>query len=176
LSEDDCTTLLYSSGFTRTLALRCRLSTIIFDIIVSARNRVIIASPFWDKGTGQELTELFEKRLASGIVIEVLGRVDGGKDNTFQDLAKRFIGRSGIRFYNWYKPDTNWQLTQTFHFKAAASDNGVKAYLGSANMTYGGLRSRMELGVLLQGHAARTLASVLGTILQFSIPLTFGVN
>ena len=147
------------------------LSTALFDLIVSAQSRVIIASPFWDKGAGQELTGLFEKRLASGIVIDVLGRVDGGKDNTFLDLSKRFIGRPGIRFYNWYKPDINWLLTQTFHFKAAATDNGAKAYLGSANMTYGGLRSRMELGVILQGHAARTLASILDMILQLSISM-----
>lgn len=84
-------------------------------------------------------------------------------------LAKRFSSYQGIRFYNWFKPlDEDHSKIQTFHFKAAIIDDGEKAYLGSANMTSGGLRSRMELGVVLRGEAALTLVHLLESVLSIS--------
>jgi len=115
------------------------------------------------------MTEIFVKRLSSGVLIDVLGRGDRKADNDFLSLAKRFTSYQGIRFYGWFKPlNEDPSKIQTFHFKAAIIDDGEKAYLGSANMTSGGLRSRMELGVVLRGEAALTLARIVESVLSIS--------
>ena len=59
---------------------------------------------------------------------------------------------------------------QTFHFKAAVADQGTKAYLGSANLTTSGLRSRMELGVILTGEVAGQLHRVIVAALALASP------
>ncbi len=145
------------------------LRATLFDCIASARRKILLASPFWDRSTAADITEIFVKRLSSGVLIDVLGRGDREANNDFLSLAKRFTSYQGIHFYNWFKPlDEDPTKIQTFHFKAAIIDDGEKAYLGSANMTSGGLRSRMELGVVLRGEAALTLARILESVLSIS--------
>jgi phosphatidylserine/phosphatidylglycerophosphate/cardiolipin synthase-like enzyme len=145
------------------------LRATLFDLIASARTRVIVASPFWDNATANEISELFNKRLSSKVLIDVLGRIDKGSGNEYVTLARRFTSFPSIHFYNWYEPNSEDLFgTRTFHFKAVVVDNGDKAYLGSANMTSGGLRSRMELGVVLRGNTAVTLAHILEIVLRIS--------
>lgn len=148
------------------------LRAALFDLIASAHTRIVIASPFWDNTTADEISALFQKRLSSGVLIDVLGRVDKSSGNEYLALAKRFSSFPGIHFYNWYEPNSEDPFgTQTFHFKAGIADDGKKAYLGSANMTASGLRSRMELGVVLRGYAATTLSQVLDVVLSISTRL-----
>lgn len=145
------------------------LRAALFDLIASAHTRAIIASPFWDNRTAIEMSELFNKRLASGVSIDILGRVDKSSGNEYTAFAKNFASQPNIHFYNWYESNSEDLFgTQTFHFKAAVIDNGEKAYLGSANMTASGLRSRMELGIILRGNTAVTLARVLEVVLNLS--------
>jgi phosphatidylserine/phosphatidylglycerophosphate/cardiolipin synthase-like enzyme len=112
---------------------------------------------------------LFEKRLNSGVLIDVLGRPDGRSGNEYLAFSKYFAYQPGIQFFNWYQPSVEDPFrSQTFHFKAAIVDNGAKAYLGSANMTVSGLRSRMELGVILEGRSAKNLSKVLDSVLSIA--------
>lgn len=148
------------------------LRAVLFDLLASAQSRVVIASPFWDSVTASELSELFSKRLSAGVLVDVLGRADKNAGNDYVALAKRFTAHQRIHFYNWYEPNSNDQFgSQTFHFKAVVIDKGSKAYIGSANMTSGGLRSRMELGVVLQGSTAVTVATILDAVLRISAPM-----
>jgi len=43
---------------------------------------------------------------------------------------------------------------QTFHSKSISVDHGAAVYIGSGNFTTGGLRSRMEQGLILRGPMA----------------------
>jgi phosphatidylserine/phosphatidylglycerophosphate/cardiolipin synthase-like enzyme len=149
------------------------LRATLFDCIASAQKRILLASPFWDRTTTADITEIFVKRLSSGVLIDVLGRGEQKIDDDFLSLVKCFASYQGIRFYSWFKPfDEDPSKIQTFHFKAAVIDNGERAYLGSANMTSGGLRSRMELGVVLRGDASVTLARILESVLSISTCLS----
>jgi phosphatidylserine/phosphatidylglycerophosphate/cardiolipin synthase-like enzyme len=71
------------------------------------------------------------------------------------------------RFFAWYEPSENDPFgTRTFHFKAVIADDGLKAYLGSANLTTAGLRSRMEMGVILTGEPAVQVAQIVDIVLS----------
>jgi len=145
------------------------LRAVLFDLIAGAHTRIVVASPFWDSATAFELSELLRRRLSSGLHVDILGRTEKKAGNDYRVLANQFTQSQDIHFYNWYEPNSDDQFgSQTFHFKAVVIDNGSKAYIGSANMTDGGLRSRMELGVVVQGSTAMTLAHILDQILSIA--------
>jgi hypothetical protein len=60
--------------------------------------------------------------------------------------------------------------TSTFHFKTACAD-GQHVYLGSANFNTAGLASRWELGVMLGGSSARTVCTLVDSLLAAARPL-----
>jgi hypothetical protein len=72
----------------------------------------------------------------------------------------------GCSILSWFEGEG--ADTQTFHFKVVSVDRGLRAYMGSANMTVSSLRSRMELGVILTGSAARQLDRVLRVVVSMS--------
>jgi phosphatidylserine/phosphatidylglycerophosphate/cardiolipin synthase-like enzyme len=144
----------------------------ILEIISSARERIVLASPFWDRSTVEELGELLGRRLEVGVAVDILGRF-GDDDDSLQALAMRFSGRGRARIFSWHAAHPEDPLgSQTFHFKAAVADGGDFAYVGSANLTISGLRSRMELGVLLRHEPAFQVACILDAVLSFSRPAT----
>jgi phosphatidylserine/phosphatidylglycerophosphate/cardiolipin synthase-like enzyme len=142
------------------------LRAALFDMVAGARSRIVIASPFWDRSTVSELGELLRRRLQAGVRIDLLARLESEASEDYQALASRLPIDRRIRLFRWYErgnaEDTG---TQTFHFKAAVVDGGTQAYLGSANMTLSGLRSRLELGVMLRGRPAVALSRVLEIVL-----------
>lgn len=141
----------------------------LIDCIAGAHHRIVLASPFWDEETADDLAELLNRRLAAGVVVDLLGREVGGPTASGQCLAA-LVGRLGhssrLRATGWLKVAPNDSGLQTFHFKCAVADGGKRAYLGSANFTTGGLRSRMELGVILSGTLASALARILDSALE----------
>jgi phosphatidylserine/phosphatidylglycerophosphate/cardiolipin synthase-like enzyme len=61
---------------------------------------------------------------------------------------------------------------ETFHAKVALADSGF-AYVGSANMTMFS-RHSMELGVLVEGRAARVIANVVRAVTKIARPIPLG--
>lgn len=151
------------SSSIRTKAVDLRAG--ILDIVSSAQLKIMLASPFWDEVTAEELVELLSRRLEAGVSVELLGRPEpaGG-----WPLIRTELGaHSACRVFEWDVPSKSDPFgSQTFHFKAAVSDNGARVYLGSANFTLSGLRSRMELGVLLSGKIAGKVAEVIDDVLM----------
>lgn len=133
--------------------------------------RIVLAAPFWDRATALQLSELLERRLTAGVCVDILTRSAAKTGDGYAVLASRLGSHPQLRLYRWYERNSADMFgAQTFHFKAVVIDDGARAYLGSANMTAGGLRSRMELGTELQGEGARTLARVLDVVLAILRP------
>ena len=140
----------------------------IMEIVSSARERIVLASPFWDISTAKELSVLLARRLEAGVAVDILGRfVDG--DNALEALVAGLSEYGRTRIFSWHAVNHEDPLgSQSFHFKAAVSDGGTLAYVGSANFTISGLRSRMELGILLREEPALRVARILDTVLGFA--------
>ena len=58
---------------------------------------------------------------------------------------------------------------ETFHAKVALADSEL-AYVGSANMTMFA-RHSMELGVVVEGRAARVIANVIRAVVRVARPI-----
>lgn len=141
----------------------------LLDVIVSAQESLVIASPFWDFTTAGEIGSLLEKRLANGLRCVILGRFFTEDEKRAVDGLLKLKSVGDCSVLSWFE-DSN-ATVETFHFKAASADRGRVAYLGSANMTRSSLRSRMELGVLLRGQPAAELDAVLAVVLSVAKPV-----
>lgn len=147
------------------------LRATILEVIVSARSHVVIASPFWDSETAAEFAELCGRRSEAGVSIDFLGRFNDSERNIapLLNLSKR---RRSVRLLSWFETAAGDRFgSETFHFKAVVADRGLRAYLGTANLTLSSLRSRMELGVLLNGRPAESVYRILDLILPLASPI-----
>lgn len=144
------------------------LRAALVDLIACAERRLVLASPFWDEETADELHSLLARRVAAGVMVDLLGRAVGGPTlggRVVEDLAGR-LGPNGCRAFAWSRFAARDPFgSETFHFKVAVADDGARAYVGTANFTVSGLRSRMELGIVARGPLARSLALILDAVL-----------
>lgn len=150
------------------------LRSSLLDVIASAKQSLIIASPFWDAGTTAEMVTLVGKKLAHGVHVSLLGRFSRDLPVDVRSQLVKISHSSNCVVMSWI--EGAGIDTQTFHFKAISADRGHRAYLGSANMTVSSLRSRMELGVILSGSAASQLDRILRVVLTMATPVTFAAD
>jgi len=145
----------------------------IVDMIAAARFHLVLASPFWDAPTLEEISLAIRTRLTEGVRVRFLGRFEHTLDAVTRTALAALVSHGNCSVLDWYEPSATDPLgSRTFHFKAVIVDEGARAYLGTANLTKSGLRSRLELGVLLQGADASHLASVVDLVLQLARPIT----
>jgi phosphatidylserine/phosphatidylglycerophosphate/cardiolipin synthase-like enzyme len=142
----------------------------VLDVIVSAQQSLLIASPFWDAGTSEEIAKLAQKRLRRGVSVTILGRFSRDLPAPVRAELGKIAKDPNCSILSWF--EGSGSDTQTFHFKAISADRGTRAYLGSANMTVSSLRSRMELGVVLTGKVAEELDRVLRVVLTLASPIS----
>lgn len=155
-------------NYFRQSALDLRAS--IVDLISSADEKLVLVSPFWDYETAQELSELLLRRLEAGIHIDIIGRFDSDDDAALGVVRQRLVGYPRCRVFRWSKPLADDRFgRQTFHFKSISVDHGAAVYVGSANFTTGGLRSRMELGLILRGPVARQVHQCVREVLKIAV-------
>jgi hypothetical protein len=142
------------------------LRSSLLDLVASAKESLIVASPFWDAGTASEMVTLAAKKLASGVRVWLLGRFSEELPNDVKLELRKVGSDPGCSILSWF--EGSGRETQTFHFKAISADRGKRGYVGSANMTVSSLRSRMELGVILGGDAASHLERILRVVITMA--------
>src|SRR6185312_9735920 len=145
------------------------LRAAIIDLIASCQSHLILASPFWDAETVNDLIPILTRRLEAGVVVEVLARYSDrtARGHPMVQMGNKLAPFHQFRIRTWYDRVANdiWG-SHTFHFKAVSIDGGKKAYLGTANLTTSSLRSRFELGTILVGRPATTLDGILTLVIQ----------
>jgi hypothetical protein len=139
----------------------------IVSVLGAATDRLVLASPFWDVATAFEVGELARRRAAAGVRIDILGRF-GPSDGALSALRHLFLGVPGIRMFRWYRAEPSGDSITTFHFKAVVADDGARAYVGTANLTWASLRSTMELGFIVGSRQGRCVAQILESVIGLS--------
>lgn len=144
----------------------------VVDLAAEAREDLTLASPFWDAATLLELGPILVLRLEAGVRLRLLGRFGRGLDKDSLEMLTSLDRYPLCELLSWYEAKAEDPLgTHSFHFKAAIADHGVRAYLGTANFTLSGLRSRVEFGVLLEGDAAARFALAVEAVLGLARPV-----
>jgi phosphatidylserine/phosphatidylglycerophosphate/cardiolipin synthase-like enzyme len=145
------------------------LRSSVLDVIASAKHSLILASPFWDAGTTNEMVSLLNKKISVGVKVWILGRFSTDLPANVRSELRRIADERHCSILSWFE-GAGYE-TQTFHFKAVSADSGTRAYMGSANMTVSSMRSRMELGVILNGTTAAQLDRILRVVITMSTPV-----
>jgi hypothetical protein len=145
------------------------LRSSLVDIVASASQSLILASPFWDRDTTAEMVSLARKKLDAGVHVNLLGRFSRDLAPEVKTELSRIAKAPHCAILSWF--EGSGKETQTFHFKAISADRGQRAYIGSANMTSSSLRSRMELGVILTGAPAFQLDRILRVVITMVSPV-----
>jgi phosphatidylserine/phosphatidylglycerophosphate/cardiolipin synthase-like enzyme len=161
-------------------ALRIRtedLRGVVVDLVAGAREELVLVSPFWDAATVDEIGPMLLQRLGAGVRVRVLGRFGTGTPTIESNALARLALHPRCHLLSWYEASQDDPFgARTFHFKAAIADSGLRAYLGTANFTTSGLRSRLEIGVILEGAAACRLAEIAEAVLTLARPVTPGAS
>jgi len=147
-------------------------SSSIAQIIASAKKEVWIVSPFFDEYAASLILTYINPASERGVRIFLITRGYGPDNFTRHPIdffhnnlvcpemvQARFVGslkHSDIRY--------------TIHSKIVLGDDNI-CYIGSANITEGGLKANFELGVVLQGDKAIDVASILRALWSVSQPL-----
>lgn len=140
----------------------------ILDLITSAHKEIIILNPFFDKNGVELLSAEVYKKLSQGVSIHIITRYSGDKNiNNRKSLNKmieymRSISnyKKILRIYD-YNYENEIYKSKTFHAKAIIVDEGIKAYIGSANLTGWGLDEQLELGTLIEDKNAQVLYNII---------------
>lgn len=135
-------------------------------MVRATRRRVVVMTPFFDSTGATWLKELLSY-VSPGVERTLILR--SLEDNTRNDYPFGFdaispwLKAQGVRVFNYSIPRMDGGR-ETFHAKAVLCDRGI-AYLGSSNVTAASLEHSMEMGVVLEGHAATGVAEVIGAVL-----------
>lgn len=136
------------------------------DIAVSAKRQFTVMTPFLDVHGARWLATLLRK-VNPGIEKTVILRYL--HDATHASYPEGFVtlqptlGELGVTVLDYAVPRTSGYGTETFHAKVVIADDDY-AYVGSANMNRSSLEYSMELGILVKGEAAVTVARVIAAI------------
>jgi hypothetical protein len=129
-----------------------------FDRIADAAvNTITVLTPFLNKDGLDYVVSLF-RRSRAGQKILVVRRYGGALARASERIEE--LSQLGVDVRNYTLPLPKG--FETFHAKVVLADQDL-AYVGSANMTRFERRS-MELGVLVDGKAARVVASVVRAV------------
>ncbi len=135
-------------------------------MVRAAQRRVVVMTPFFDSAGAIWLQELLSRAAPEVERILILRSLE---DATRKDYP---VGFDAI--FPWFKVHGvqifNYSIArieggrETFHAKAVLCDRSA-AYLGSSNITMASLEHSMEMGVVLEGRAAASVAEVIDAVL-----------
>jgi phosphatidylserine/phosphatidylglycerophosphate/cardiolipin synthase-like enzyme len=140
-------------------------------MVRAALRRVVVMTPFFDSTGAAWLQELLSYASHGVERILILRSLEDKtrKDYPFGfDALSPWLKGQGIRVFNYSIPRTQGGR-ETFHAKAVLCDRSA-AYLGSSNVTAASLEHSMEMGVVLEGRAAASVADVIDAVLESAAP------
>jgi phosphatidylserine/phosphatidylglycerophosphate/cardiolipin synthase-like enzyme len=149
------------------------IRTAVRGLVASAKAQLLLASPFWDTDVVAELVPLIERRLDAGVGVQVLTRapvVGSVGAQALRMLGDVRVGasRCDVRILEERSVLDPFGRA-TFHFKIVSAD-GVRVYLGSANLNTAGMASRWELGVIMADAQARRISELVSALLVAARP------
>lgn len=131
-------------------------------VAAEAVNTLTLMTPFLNEEGLEYVISL--AALSRAAVRKLIVRELGGARDLITSRANR-VRSAGLEVLNYHLPTGDG--FETFHAKVALADSDL-AYVGSANLTVFARRS-MDLGFVVDGKAARVVASVIKAVERVSV-------
>lgn len=135
-------------------------------MVRAAQRRVVVMTPFFDVAGAVWLQELFSFAPPGVECVLILRSLEDStrKDYpTGYDAIYPWLKAEGVQVFN-YSIARSRDDRETFHAKVVLCDQ-TSAYLGSSNVTAASLEHSMEMGVVVRGRAANSVATVIEAVL-----------
>jgi phosphatidylserine/phosphatidylglycerophosphate/cardiolipin synthase-like enzyme len=137
-------------------------------MVQQTKSRIVVMSPFVDLKGAFWLKELFTQ-VPSGVDRKLVLRSleEPGRSDYPQgfDMLAPWLAAEQVQVFNYSLPRAPSPGRETFHAKVVLCDDDL-AYVGSSNLTAASLEHSMEMGVAMEGKAARDVATVVEAVLQ----------
>lgn len=119
---------------------------VLLDLVSNARRRLVMASPFLDRGFENLISaaSLLTRRGGDFLLITRELTDPGSHNSAMTRLLRNRCDATRLEVVSWEEEGLG------LHMKAAVADSH-RAYVGSANFTWGGMGEHAELGVYLDG-------------------------
>lgn len=140
-------------------------------IAQSAKQRLIVMTPFFDVKGAAWLQELFSLASPNVERILILRSLEAPSRNDYPlgfDSISTWLTDNSIKVFNYSIPKLEGKGRETFHAKVVLSDHNA-AYVGSSNINTASLEHSMEMGVTLFGRAAADVSVVLDAVLNAAV-------
>lgn len=141
------------------------------SMVRAAKRRVVVMTPFFDNTGAAWLRELLGF-VAPGVerilILRSLEDINRRDYPSGFDAIAPWLKEQGARVFNYSLPRAGGGR-ETFHAKAVLCDR-ASAYLGSSNVNAASLEHSMEMGVVLEGRAAASVADVLEAVMATATP------
>ena len=126
------------------------------DLAAQSHEQFVVMTPFLDEDGATKLVQMF-RQVPPGankrLIIRCHDNVPPASLLGIRDELKQV----GVEAFNYWLPKEQAGTYETFHAKVVLS-NTSRCYVGSANMTQASFAYSMELGFLVEGEAAKTVA------------------
>ena len=119
------------------------------DLVSSALFRVTLVSPYWSPAGLALLQGALGVAAERGAVIRLIADANTSLESLRESLASVTAGENGQAVLERVRVIKGTELFTFIHAKLILVD-GLRGYLGSANITAGGLERNFELGVGLE--------------------------
>jgi phosphatidylserine/phosphatidylglycerophosphate/cardiolipin synthase-like enzyme len=144
------------------------------DLIAGAARTIVVMTPFLDVRGSVILKTLLDRAqndVQVTIILRNLGRPERKDYPVGFPLILDWLRKRHVAVFDYSLENSPGAPIETFHAKLLIAD-GVRAYVGSANMTGASFESSMEMGVILSGEAARQLSRFVEVVVRCAKPCT----
>jgi phosphatidylserine/phosphatidylglycerophosphate/cardiolipin synthase-like enzyme len=142
------------------------------DLIAGAARTIVVMTPFLDARGSVILKTLLDRAHDDAqvtIILRNLGRPERKDYPVGFPLILDWLRKRRVAVFDYSLQNSPVAPIETFHAKLLIAD-GVRAYVGSANMTGASFESSMEMGVILSGEAARQLSRFVEVVVRCAKP------
>ncbi len=138
------------------------------DVAASARGRLVVMTPFLDEHGAKWLADLLRRAKPDVNKVVILRYLKNSSHPSYPiglGTLRPVLAELGATVHDYAVPRLIGGGMETFHAKVVLADDAY-AYVGSANINRASLEHSLEMGILVRGDAARTVANVIDAIIQ----------
>ena len=141
------------------------------DIIYSARNRILILSPYAEEDGLNYLHDMLVMKLKNGVEVKLIVR-ELDEDTPRRNRLIRWVKDNlamydNFSLYNYHYVSNNGHIDSTCHAKVVVADNNY-AYVGSGDVRSRAFNLNLEMGTIHKGYIARVVASLISDMSNVS--------
>lgn len=126
------------------------------DLAARSDEQFVVMTPFLDQDGAAKLVQMFRQVPPEANKRPIIRCQDNIPPASLASIGDE-LKQIGVHVFNYWLPKEQPGTYETFHAKVVLS-NSARCYVGSANMTQASFAYSMELGFLVEGEAAKTVA------------------